>query len=743
MASGIEDEKLEDIKVKLFNCAMQSDWEGVVRICEQHPSAHKAIMPASGETILYMAVSDEEEKIVEELVEQISKSELDALKIGNEEGDTPLHLAASIGNVQMCKCITDKDRKLVGFPNSKAETPLFLAALRGQKDAFLFLHGMCESSERANYCRRDDGRNILHCVIDEEYFDLAFQIIHHYRDLVDSVDENGLTPLRLLASKPTAFRSGVYVEDLKEEELQQQSPQTFKRKRILEGPENYQTCMYFGDMIKTSAITIFAPNYQKDDDAENPNQGRKATSEHQETSIFPSKFCKCEDAENPRGRKTTSEKQAHQSMNQAQQQMLPPNYDICFEFIKFAYTTMLVFLGFGFEKIKKIKDMKKKHSRAVQLVDELLQHVSSSKYNLKEQQQPSNSSSSDTNQNVKERSSSVKYENEKDEENKFSLAGSSSKTTNKKDKEKKNTPILIAAKNGVKEMVEKILEVNPVSINDKNEEKKNVVLLAVENRQPEVYELLFKRKFRKDSVFRAVDNDGNSALHLAAMLRNYQPWHIPGAALQMQWEMKWYKYVKNSMPPHFFTRYNDKKRTPKEIFTEAHSELLKKGGKWLNSTSSSCSVVATLIATVAFATSATVPGSFNENNGKPNLAHQSAFNLFAVSSLIALCFSVTSLVMFLAILTSRHQEDDFHEELPRKLLFGLTALFISIAAMLVSFCAGHFFVLKDELKYAALPVYAVTCLPISFFAIAQFSLYFDLAWATFRKVPQRSYKMAF
>ncbi|KAL6335113.1 hypothetical protein AAG906_026493 [Vitis piasezkii] len=585
MAFGIEDAELEDIEVKLFTCAMQSDWEEVVRICEQHPSAHKAIIPASGETILYMAVLDKEEKIVEKLVEQISPSELDALKIGNEEGDTPLHLAASIGNVQMCKCITDKDRKLVGFPNSKAETPLFLAALRGQKEAFLFLHGMCESSERHDYCRRDDGRNILHCVIDEEYFDLAFQIIHQYRDLVDSVDENGLTPLHLLASKPTAFRSGtplswferiiyhcVYVEDLKEEELQQQSPQTSKRKKILEGPENYQTCMYFGDMIKTSAITIFAPNCQKDDDAENPNQGRKATSEPQE---------------------------------------------------------------------------------------------------------------------------------------------------------KKNTPILIAAKNGVKEMVEKILEVNPVAINDKNEEKKNVVLLAVENRQPEVYELLVKRKFRKDSVFRAVDNDGNSALHLAAMLSNYQPWHIPGAALQMQWEMKWYKYVKDSMPPHFFTHYNDKKRTPKEIFTEAHSELLKKGGKWLNSTSSSCSVVATLIAAVAFATAATVPGDFNENNGKPNLAHQSAFNLFAFSSLIALCSSVTSLVMFLAILTSRYQEDDFHEELPRKLLFG------------------HFFVLKDELKNAALPVYAVTCLPISFFAIAQFSLYFDLAWATFRKVPQRSYKMAF
>ena len=99
---------------------------------------------------------------------------------------------------------------------------------------------------------------------------------------------------------------------------------------------------------------------------------------------------------------------SHQSMNQIQERMLPPNYDICFEFIKFAYTTMLVFLGIGitpsylsnfilflflfkrnaqnmllfcicisgFEKIKKIKDMKMKHSRAIQLVDELLQHGS-------------------------------------------------------------------------------------------------------------------------------------------------------------------------------------------------------------------------------------------------------------------------------------------------------------------------------------------------------------------------------
>lgn len=200
------------------------------------------------------------------------------------------------------------------------------------------------------------------------------------------------------------------------------------------------------------------------------------------------------------------------------------------------------------------------------------------------------------------------------------------------------------------------------------------------------------------------------------------------------------QFVKDSMPFHFFVRYNKKNKSPRDVFTETHKELVKEGGEWLTSTSESCSVVAALIATVSFATSTTVPGGVKEESGMPILEDQPAFDIFAISSLVALCFSVTAVVMFLSILTSRYQERDFGKDLPRKLLFGLTSLFVSIASMLISFCAGHFFVLKDKLKYAALPVYAVTCLPVSLFAIGQFPLYFDLVWATFKKVPQRSYK---
>jgi hypothetical protein len=194
------------------------------------------------------------------------------------------------------------------------------------------------------------------------------------------------------------------------------------------------------------------------------------------------------------------------------------------------------------------------------------------------------------------------------------------------------------------------------------------------------------------------------------------------------------------MPLHFFSRYNKQRKTPKDLFTDTHRNLVEKGGDWLNKTSESCSVVAALIATVAFATSSTVPGGVKQDSGTPTLENQPAFNVFAVASLVALCFSVTAVVMFLAILTSRYQERDFGRDLPTKLLVGLTSLFVSIASMLISFCAGHFFVLKDKLEYAAFPVYAVTCLPVTFFAMVQFPLYVDLIWATFKKVPQRSYK---
>ncbi|XP_062112087.1 uncharacterized protein LOC133823325 isoform X2 [Humulus lupulus] len=752
MASTVETNiiscEMEKIKKELFNVAMKGEWNEVIRAYEQNYAAHEAKITRSGYTALHIAVSDCQEDVVEALVRRVVSNSKKVLAIQNDRGNTPLHLAASMGYVRMCHCMAKADPSLVGTRNNNSETPLFLAALRGKKEAFLCLHYLSGTVHDGSFCRRRDGQTVLHCAIAGEYFDLAFQIIQLYPELVNSVDEHGFSPLHILASKPFAFKSGsnlgrwhslisywTFVDELKPESEDRITllMKRLDKEKLQSYPENYKTCVNLVRLL-TNAVEVV----KKD-----AHQGR--TGAGGESLGGPNAV--------------TIE---HKAGSQSDHRLFPPNYATCFNLFQIVCKALLVILGFGSRMITRVKEKKERHVWSVQIMNELLKHASMYEY------ENTGASPQVVVSPQKQSGETKPYEIAEDGDATFAadtMIGTATSvddtsfklnnpngndkgtnvdgTNDDKKGEENETAILFAAKNGVTELVEKILELFPVAIHDTNAEKKNIVLLAVEHRQPHVYKMLLKRNILKDSVFQQVDNKGNSALHLAAMLGDYKPWLIPGAALQMQWEIKWYEYVKRSMPVNFFVRYNNARKTARDIFTETHRGLFEAGGEWLTSTSQSCSLVAALIATVAFATSTTVPGGNNEISGRPILEDKPAFEIFAIASLVALCFSVTSVVMFLAILTSRYQERDFGGDLPRKLLMGLTSLFVSIASMLISFCAGHFFVLQEKLKYAAFPVYAITCLPVSLFALAQFPLYFDLIWANFKKVPQRSYKVAF
>lgn len=78
-----------------------------------------------------------------------------------------------------------------------------------------------------------------------------------------------------------------------------------------------------------------------------------------------------------------------------------------------------------------------------------------------------------------------------------------------------------------------------MAIHDMDLEHKNIVMLAAEYRQPEIYMIFLKKK--TESWLGKVDAKGNSVLHLAAKHSDKQPLLIPGAALQMQREIKWFK----------------------------------------------------------------------------------------------------------------------------------------------------------------------------------------------------------
>ncbi|XP_075096940.1 uncharacterized protein LOC107790019 isoform X9 [Nicotiana tabacum] len=749
---------------------------------------------------------------IKDMVANIPKeNRLCILKQKNEKGNTPLHLAAELGSVPIIACLVNpQEPELIWETNSKGETPLFVAAYRGRLDAFLYLHECCQNEKSRKdpivLCRRGDGDNILHAAISGEYFKLAFQIINHYGLLVNRLNSEGMSPLHFLSRMPQVFKSGshfryidsiiyycITVEELKIEKYKTEGIEDTYR-RLPDNwklPDNYQTLVEFLELLwngtanfldyikeicsgkqanKSKALTE-ETNVKRDKKSPgstgvtNVNRDKKSPGNQDDSKNPPIPATTGvtnvnQDKKSPATTGVTNVNQDKKSRAQGKRNgnLFPANYTTFINFVKLLMKILLIIMGIGLQRTKKLEEKKKHHQWAVKIMKLMIGKEKSYKFyentgekpedkdlydqglykqigkpppappptdiNLEKAKEPSNIAQ------IKQPATSS-TDNKKKDDIKSVLNTEVSKT--------KATPLLVASKMGIVEMVTEILKKFPIAIQDTDSDEKNILLLAVEHRQTAVYNWLIGQKY-PECVFYHVDKQENNAVHLAASFQKHDLWRIPGTALQLQGERKWYKYVKHTLPKQSYVRYNKKGQTPREIFRETHAMLLKEGTEWLVTTSNSFSVVAALIATVAFATASAVPGGADDY-GRPYLESQPAFSVFSISSLVSLCFSVTALVFFLAILTSRCQHSDFEKDLPRKLLLGLTSLFASITAILVSFCAAHFFVLQDKLRKAAFPIYGVTCIPVVFFAFNQFPLYVDLIRSYVQQLPLRSYKV--
>ncbi|XP_052735475.1 uncharacterized protein LOC128197470 [Vigna angularis] len=300
-------------------------------------------------------------------------------------------------------------------------------------------------------------------------------------------------------------------------------------------------------------------------------------------------------------------------------------------------------------------------------------------------------------------------------------------------KEERLSAFLTAARNGITEIVSELRTKISSVVYETSPKSENVLLVAVKNKQVNVVEMLrnILKKETFDSLILERDNRENTVLHLAAGTSSNQR---AGTTMQMIWDIKWYQYISGLVPKEFIYRRNKDDKTAWEIYELEHIQKVKDCSEALKDLSNSGSVVAALIAGISFATSTTVPGS--TDNGKPILGGKPEFDVFSIASLIGLGFSITALVMFLAILTSPKQVQHFHLSLPLKLIFGLGSLFASVASMLVSFWAAHFFVLNEKYNMILLPVYVATWFPITIYALMQFPFYVELVRAIFKKVPR-------
>ncbi|KAL4599520.1 hypothetical protein ACB092_11G133100 [Castanea dentata] len=291
--------------------------------------------------------------------------------------------------------------------------------------------------------------------------------------------------------------------------------------------------------------------------------------------------------------------------------------------------------------------------------------------------------------------------------------------------------IVRAIMEGNFEFVFEIVKADPDLVWTHDEKSANIFSVAVEYRHAKIFSLIYGLDM-KNALADSTDSlYHNNLLHMAGMLAPSTSLnHIPGAALQMQRELQWFKEVESIAPPWVRGNLNKECLTPRQLFTKNHEDMMGKGEKWMKDTASSCTVVGALIVTTMFAAAFTIPGGNDQNKGFPNFLNEKLFMVFIVSDALSLFSSSTSVLMFLGILTSRYAEEDFLEPLPRKMIIGLSTLFFSIAAMMTAFSAALFLMLHEQ-SWIFIPIICLASIPITLFVLMQFPPLVAMAISTY------------
>ncbi|KAF3950525.1 hypothetical protein CMV_023737 [Castanea mollissima] len=292
----------------------------------------------------------------------------------------------------------------------------------------------------------------------------------------------------------------------------------------------------------------------------------------------------------------------------------------------------------------------------------------------------------------------------------------------------KKTPLFLATMTGCLEIVEEILKIYPQAVEHIDDNGRNILHIAIKFRQLKIFELVSDMELPRQRLIRKIDEDGNSILHTVGKKnKDYVPKKMLGPALELQDELRWFETVKKLTPPHYIDHRNNQKLTAEGLFNETNKELREEAIEWIKRTAGACSIVAVLIATVAFAAAYTIPGGSNDKTGVPVLLNQPFFVVFTVADVLSISFALTSVVVFLAITTSPYRFADFRYSLPNKLTFGLTLLFLSVSMMMLAFAATVLLMIQNGEGWTKVILYAMSFLPVGLFALSYFPLYLSLS----------------
>ncbi|KAM7523597.1 hypothetical protein LguiA_013499 [Lonicera macranthoides] len=189
--------------------------------------------------------------------------------------------------------------------------------------------------------------------------------------------------------------------------------------------------------------------------------------------------------------------------------------------------------------------------------------------------------------------------------------------------------------------------------------------------------------------------------------------------------------VKKIAQPRYIFKRNTDGKVPTSLFTDQHKDLAKEGEQWAKGVASSCSVVATLIASMMFSVAFAVPGGIKSETGQPLLFNNNLFPVFIISDALSLFSSAISALVFLGILTSRYSEEAFLKTLPTTLIIGLGTLFFSVVTMMVVYGTTLLIMLQGNWGWVSLPVVLFACGPVFLYVLYQFPLLLEILMSTY------------
>ncbi|XP_034697521.1 uncharacterized protein LOC117923373 [Vitis riparia] len=299
----------------------------------------------------------------------------------------------------------------------------------------------------------------------------------------------------------------------------------------------------------------------------------------------------------------------------------------------------------------------------------------------------------------------------KEEQNSQENKGQNSNKYKKSDE----TPLFLATISNIEEIVKEILIFHPQMLEHTNKEGMNILQVAILYRHNKIFDLLVKSTMLPRSLLSATDNEGNSLLHMFGQKRKSQAneW-TQNPAFQLRKELLFFQEVKQNCKMHLTKPLNKDHQTAEELFAASNETLHREAKDWLMRATENSTILSVFIATVAFAAAYTVPGGPDQTTGIPILHFKPFFVVFILADVISLTSALTSVGIFLSILTSSFPLQHFKTYLFKKLTLGIKLMVLSVSMMAVAFGATIVLIMTRNQESVVWHVVAFLPVPIFF-----------------------------